>query len=205
MLKKAITEDKLLKLFAEATLPTKWGTFRTLAFSEKEDDPMPHLTLVSGDLEPGRPVLTRVHSECITGDLFGSQRCDCGEQLHESFDRISKNGGVLLYLRQEGRGIGIINKLKAYNLQDLGLNTIDANLHLGLEADARQYDMAIQMLEYLGIDKINLLTNNPEKINAFANSPITVVRREPLVIRPRKENIEYLKTKREDMGHLFDL
>lgn len=194
-----------LHLFAEAIIPTDWGKFNMMAFAVDAEDRMPHLALVSTSIDTSQPILTRIHSECITGDLFGSKRCDCGDQLLESFEMISREGGVLLYLRQEGRGIGIINKLKAYNLQDQGLDTIDANLHLGFEVDARHYDIAIEMLQNLGIEQIRLLTNNPEKIEAFEKSSIEVVERIPLIIPPQAENLGYMKTKRERLGHLFDL
>ena len=190
---------------AEAMIPTPWGNFRMLAFSSDEGDWMPHLALVHEKFKPGEATLLRIHSECITGDLFGSKRCDCGDQLHAALSMTAKEGGVILYLRQEGRGIGIINKLKAYQLQDLGLDTIDANVHLGLEVDARQYDMAIEMLHQLDIKKIKLITNNPEKIEALEHSSIEVLDRIPLVIAPQKENLDYLKTKQEKMGHFFDL
>lgn len=190
---------------AEAMIPTPWGNFNMVAFAEKESDWMPHLALVHESMDPSKPVLVRIHSECITGDLFGSKRCDCGEQLAEALFLAAEHGGMVLYLRQEGRGIGIINKLKAYNLQDKGLNTIDANLHLGLEIDARQYDIAIDMLKAIGIRQINLLTNNPEKIEAFENAEVEVLSRVPLIIKPQKENFEYLKTKQDEMGHLFKL
>lgn len=190
---------------AEALIPTPWGNFNMVAFAERPDDWMPHLALVHEKLDKTKPVLTRLHSECITGDLFGSKRCDCGEQLSRALEMTAKEGGIVLYLRQEGRGIGIINKLKAYNLQDQGLNTVDANLHLGLEVDARQYDIAIEMLRIMEIKKIRLLTNNPEKIEAFDHSAVEVVSRVPLIIEPQEENINYLKTKQRQMGHLFNL
>lgn len=186
-------------------IPTPWGEFNMVAFSESDEDWMPHLALIHKDAKPSGPVLVRLHSECITGDLFGSKRCDCGEQLAEALRLAAEQGGVVLYLRQEGRGIGIINKLKAYNLQDKGMNTVDANLHLGLEVDARQYNIAIEMLQELGIEKINLLTNNPEKISAFDDADIEVITRVPLIIKPQKENFDYLKTKQDEMGHLFKL
>lgn len=176
-----------------------------VAFAHYPDDWMPHLALVHELCDLDKPVLTRIHSECITGDLFGSQRCDCGEQLERALEMIAEEHGILLYLRQEGRGIGIINKLKAYNLQDMGFNTIDANLHLGLEVDARHYDIAIEMLRSLGVSRINLLTNNPDKIEAFDDSPVKLVNRIPLVIMPKAENEAYLRTKQRDMGHLFNL
>jgi 3,4-dihydroxy 2-butanone 4-phosphate synthase/GTP cyclohydrolase II len=194
-----------MKRQAEAMIPTPWGEFNMVAFSESEEDWMPHLALIHKDADPTKPVLVRVHSECITGDLFGSRRCDCGEQLAEALRLAAEHGGVVLYLRQEGRGIGIINKLKAYNLQDKGMNTVDANLHLGLDVDARQYNIAIEMLRALAIEKINLLTNNPEKISAFDDADIEVLSRVPLIIKPQKENFEYLKTKQDEMGHLFKL
>jgi len=166
---------------------------------------MPHIALVHEEVDKAKPVLVRLHSECITGDLFGSKRCDCGEQLTKALELAAANGGIVLYLRQEGRGIGIINKLKAYKLQDQGLNTVDANLHLGLEVDARQYDIAVQMLEELDVRQIHLLTNNPDKIDAFEASKVEVLSRVPLIIEPQKENFDYLKTKQDEMGHLFKL
>lgn len=192
-----------LKLQANATIPTLWGKFTMYAFSNSEKELMPHIAFVSESMDSASTVLVRVHSECITGDLFGSSRCDCGEQFQKSMDLIAEHHGMLIYLRQEGRGIGLINKLKAYNLQDLGMNTIDANLHLGLEADARQYGVAIEILQELNVTSIKLLTNNPEKVNAFKHSSIIVEERVPLIITPQKENVEYLKTKREEMGHFL--
>ncbi len=197
--------DSPIQAQAQAVIPTHWGNFTMIAFSIDEADWMPHLALVHEKVNAEDPVLVRIHSECITGDLFGSKRCDCGEQLAVAMALCARQGGVVLYLRQEGRGIGIINKLKAYNLQDLGLNTIDANVHLGLEVDGRDYAIAIDMLEALSIKEVRLLTNNPEKIDAFERSPIKLVERLPLIIDPKEENLEYLKTKQNDMGHLFDL
>ena len=196
---------QLLHKQAEALIPTPWGRFYMAAFAERADDWMPHIALIHEDCHREGPVLTRIHSECMTGDLFGSKRCDCGEQLHQSLNMIARERGILLYLRQEGRGIGIINKLKAYNLQDKGYNTVDANLHLGLEVDARHYGIAIEMLTQLGISQIRLLTNNPEKIEAFEDSPVELISRIPLIIEPQRENEDYLRTKQQDMGHLFDL
>jgi GTP cyclohydrolase II len=193
-----------VKIQATALIPTPWGDFEMIAFSENEDDWMPHLALVHTKVDLTKPVLTRVHSECITGDLFGSKRCDCGEQLSKALELTSKEGGVVLYLRQEGRGIGIINKLKAYNLQDKGHNTIDANLHLGLEVDARQYHIAVDMLEALSISKIRLLTNNPDKIDAFDSASIDVTERVPLEIEAHDVNYDYLKTKQQEMGHFLN-
>ena len=188
----------------KAFLPTKWGEFHIIAYAAEEDEPMPHLAMVSVRTDIGKPVNVRIHSECMTGDLFGSNKCDCGEQLDAALQHISQEGGVLIYLRQEGRGIGIINKLRAYNLQAEGMNTIDANVHLGLEIDGRSYEIAIAILEDLGIKAIRLLTNNPEKIEAIAASSIELIERIPLVIPPKKENQDYLDTKQNQMGHLFE-
>jgi 3,4-dihydroxy 2-butanone 4-phosphate synthase/GTP cyclohydrolase II len=178
-----------------------------IAYAESAEEWMPHIALVSEKYSGSSqgPVIVRLHSECMTGDLFGSKRCDCGEQLDFAMRTIAEQGGVLLYLRQEGRGIGIINKLKAYQLQDEGLDTVEANVHLGLEIDARQYGIALAMLRDLGIDQIKLLTNNPEKIVAFDQSGIEIVDRLSIIIPPRTENESYLRTKRDQMGHLYDL
>lgn len=189
---------------ANALIPTPWGNFNMIAFSNHSEDQMPHLALVHPDFDPEQAVVVRLHSECITGDLFSSKRCDCGEQLNRAMEIVAEKKGAVLYLRQEGRGIGIINKLKAYNLQDEGLNTVDANLHLGLEADGRQYDIAIQMLQILQIKSIHLLTNNPLKVQAFDQSPVKVLGRLPIIIQPKKENYDYLKTKQMEMGHLLN-
>ena len=192
-----------MKRQVEAMLPTRWGTFKIYAFAEEAVNEMPHLAMVHEAFDPAKPVLLRIHSECLTGDLFGSKRCDCGEQLDESLRMTAEKGGVVLYLRQEGRGIGLINKLKAYNLQDTGLNTADANTHLGLEVDARAYGIAVEMMQDLGIKAIHLITNNPLKIEAIEQSQIEVASRIPLVIPPKQENIEYFRTKEQVMGHLF--
>ena len=174
-----------------------------IAYSESEDELMPHIALVHEDFNPQKPVYLRIHSECMTGDLFGSKRCDCGEQLNDALTFVAERGGVVLYLRQEGRGIGLINKLKAYNLQDTGLNTADANVHLGLEVDARQYGIAVDIMKDLGIKTIYLITNNPLKIEAIEDSSIEVVGRIPLVTEPIKENEAYLQAKEDLMGHLL--
>lgn len=187
----------------QALLPTDWGNFNILAYATSPSDLTPHVALVSEKLDVEQPVLVRIHSECMTGDLFHSRRCDCGEQLDKALELAAKYGGVVIYLRQEGRGIGLINKLKAYNLQDKGYDTASANTHLGLEVDARQYDLAVEILHDLGIRKIRLLTNNPLKIEAFENSGIEIISREPLIFEPKKENAAYLRTKRELMGHLL--
>ena len=192
-----------MKKQVAASIPTRWGIFDMMAYADGLNDPMPHLALVHPEIDPSQPVYLRIHSECLTGDLFGSHRCDCGEQLDNAMHMIKAKKGVLLYLRQEGRGIGLINKLKAYNLQDEGLNTADANVHLGLEVDSRQYGIAVEIMKDLGINSIHLITNNPLKIEAIEKSNIEVASRVSIVIQPNQENKAYLKTKEELMGHLF--
>lgn len=176
-----------------------------LAYADKATERMPHIALVADGFDPAKPVPVRIHSECMTGDVFGSRRCDCGEQLEHSLQIVAEKGGVVIYLRQEGRGIGLINKLKAYNLQDLGFNTADANTHLGFDVDARQYDAAIFILQDLGISEIELITNNPAKVDALRRSPIQVVGRIPIIIPPQEDSREYLETKQQLMGHLLGL
>jgi len=192
-----------MKRQAEARIPTPWGEFSLIAFSDTPDDIMPHLALVHEQMDRSKPVLVRIHSECLTGDLFGSLRCDCGEQLIRSMELAAEQRGVVIYLRQEGRGIGLINKLKAYNLQDQGMNTLDANMHLGLAVDGRRYNDAIDIMMELGISAVHLLTNNPAKLEAVGRSPIKVVSRVPIIIQPNKQNWKYLKAKQELMGHFL--
>lgn len=182
-------------------MPTKWGNFRLMAYADTADDLMPHLAIVHEDFDPSKPVLLRIHSECLTGDVFGSRRCDCGQQLSKSLEMAKDAGGVVIYLRQEGRGIGLINKLKAYALQDKGLNTADANTHLGFEVDARSYEAAIAIIQDLQITEVHLLTNNPLKVVALESSPVRVISRVPLIIEPHKDNEFYLQTKKDIMGH----
>lgn len=181
---------------AEASLPTRHGPFRLIGFDGD------HLALVRGELEPG-PVLVRLHSECLTGDVFGSLRCDCGEQLDKALEMIAARGqGVLLYLRQEGRGIGLLNKIRAYHLQDGGQDTVEANHALGFADDERDYRVAAEMLQALGVKSIELITNNPRKIEGLQRYGIAVVRRE-MRIGPNHENVRYLETKRQKLGHLL--
>lgn len=187
---------------AESRLPTVYGEFQMIAYSSEFED-FPHLALVHKNTDLSKPVPVRVHSECMTGDVFGSVRCDCGEQLHGALEHFSKHGGILIYLRQEGRGIGLVNKLKAYNLQDEGMDTIKANYALGFHADERDYAPAIDILNSLKIKEISLLTNNPEKLDAFVNTDIKVKERLPIEMNPQAENEGYLRTKKEDMGHLL--
>lgn len=192
-----------LKRLVDCNLPTAFGNFQMIAFGESETDNSPHFALVHNEIDKSNPVMVRIHSECLTGDLLGSARCDCGEQFHQSLKMINIKKGVLIYLRQEGRGIGLVNKLKAYNLQDEGLNTIDANIHLGFEADERDYNLAILILNHLNITSIDLITNNPEKIEAIDQSEIELHSRIPLIISPQPDNQYYLAVKKEKMGHLF--
>lgn len=193
-----------IKRQSEANIPTGTGLFRMIAYAKDADELMPHVAMVSGEDVGSEDVMVRIHSECLTGDLFGSKRCDCGEQLAKSLHIISKKGGVLIYLRQEGRGIGLINKLKAYQLQDQGLNTIDANIHLGFEPDQRDYEVAGCILKDLGIQSVKLLTNNPTKVDGLNTYGIKVSERIPIVIPPNKDNEEYLKTKEDLMGHILN-
>jgi GTP cyclohydrolase II len=195
---------KAIEQQSESTIPTHWGTFRMIAFAEQADDYSPHLALLSTPFDADETVLVRVHSECLTGDIFGSKRCDCGEQLHHSLEKLSRTNGLLIYLRQEGRGIGLINKLKAYNLQDQGLNTQDANVHLGFEPDERSYEVAVKIMQALEITKIKLLTNNPEKLESIEKSDIKLEARVPLIMPFSPGNQKYLETKRDIMGHLLD-
>jgi GTP cyclohydrolase II len=189
---------------AEALIPTPWGRFNMIAYADGDQEMMPHLALVHEDFKKGQPIFLRIHSECMTGDLFGSRRCDCGDQLDAAMRMTAEKGGVVIYLRQEGRGIGLINKLKAYNLQDEGLNTLDANTHLGLEVDSRAYGLAIEIMQDLGIESIHLLTNNPEKVLAIKGSPIKILSRVPLVVPPHADNEAYLNAKKQFMGHLLE-
>jgi 3,4-dihydroxy 2-butanone 4-phosphate synthase/GTP cyclohydrolase II len=185
----------------DTRLPTEFGEFLLRAYTENGSK-HPHLALIHGDVGADASPLVRIHSECMTGDVFSSQRCDCGIQLEVALQMIALEGaGVLLYLRQEGRGIGLLNKLRAYNLQDGGLDTVDANLHLGFGADEREYGDAIEILEDLGVRTVRLLTNNPAKIAAFDDSAIRVAERMPLVVPVTDHNRGYLAVKRARMGH----
>jgi 3,4-dihydroxy 2-butanone 4-phosphate synthase / GTP cyclohydrolase II len=193
----------MLTRAAATRLPTEFGEFRLLAYTENGSG-CPHLALVKGQVDRLPSPLVRIHSECLTGEVFASQRCDCGAQLAVAMQAIEDEGaGVLVYLRQEGRGIGLLNKLHAYSMQDRGLDTVDANLHLGFGADLRDYAAAIAILEDLGVAAVRLLTNNPFKIAALEGSRIRLAGRVPLVAPPTDHNRGYLETKRLRMGHLL--
>jgi 3,4-dihydroxy 2-butanone 4-phosphate synthase/GTP cyclohydrolase II len=200
-----MVKDTLVRRAAAAPLPTGWGGFTAVAY-ENDVDGCQHVALVKGKWRPGEAVLVRVHSKCLTGDVFGSARCDCGPQLHAAMAQIEKAGkGVLLYLDQEGRGIGLANKLKAYNLQDQGFDTAEANVKLGFKPDLRDYGLGAQILRDLGVRKMRLLTNNPKKIVGLEGYGLEVVQRVPIETPPTARNRAYLITKRDKMGHLLTL
>ena len=198
------TNDLVVVEFARAKLPTRYGSFDIVAFKNNRDD-KDHVALIHGDIVGARDVPTRVHSECLTGDVFGSLKCDCGEQLERALQDIQHCGaGILIYMRQEGRGIGLANKVKAYGLQDQGFDTVEANLHLGFDDDMRHYDVAAEMLKLLSVGSIELITNNPRKIQGLVDNGIEVVSRTPIQILPNPHNVGYLRTKKRKSGHLLD-
>jgi 3,4-dihydroxy 2-butanone 4-phosphate synthase/GTP cyclohydrolase II len=196
-------KEKLVQREVEVRLPTDYGVFQAIAYTNKVDD-KEHVALVKGKIDPNKPTLVRVHSECLTGDVFHSHRCDCGPQLAAALKQINENGsGVLLYMRQEGRGIGLINKLKAYKLQEQGLDTVDANLKLGFKPDLRDYGIGAQILKDLGVRKMRLMTNNPRKIKGLEGYGLEVVDRIPIQMEENEDNSNYLHTKKEKLGHML--
>ena len=195
--------EKLVRQVIEVEMPTKFGDFKLTAYEERLTGDI-HLALHKGTWTPEEPVLVRVHSQCVTGDIFGSKRCDCGDQLAYALQHIEREGaGLLLYMKQEGRGIGLINKLKAYKLQQEGMDTVEANLALGFKMDHRDYGIGCQILRDLGISKLRLMTNNPTKRVGLAGYGLEIVDRVPVEIPPNDVNEHYLKTKRDRMGHLI--
>lgn len=195
--------ERFIHRAAETTIPNEFGLWKLIAYTNEMDDKC-HCALVYGDIENRDDVLVRVHSECMTGDVFGSLRCDCGPQLHTAMKQIADEGaGVIVYMRQEGRGIGLVNKLKAYNLQDQGMDTVEANVHLGFKPDPREYGIGAQMLHDVGVRSMRLLTNNPVKRAGLEGYGLQVTGRVALEIPPNENNLRYLETKRDKMGHLF--
>lgn len=191
-----------LKFIAACRLPTEWGVFTLHGFEEANGQE--HVALTMGDITDGAPVLARIHSECLTGDALFSQKCDCGPQLQAAMQVVQQAGrGVIVYLRQEGRGIGLINKIRAYQLQDQGLDTVEANVALGLPVDARDFRLAKHIFEHLGVKEVRLLTNNPEKVQVLADAGIRVAERVPLQVGENIENERYLHTKAQKLGHWF--
>ena len=199
-----VRTERFVKRISDVKLPTEYGEFRAIAYTNGMDSNI-HIALVRGEIKPEDPVLVRVHSECLTGDVFGSRRCDCGDQLHKAMKMIDKEEkGVILYMRQEGRGIGLANKLKAYELQDKGLDTVEANLKLGFKPDLRDYGIGAQILVDLGVRKMRLMTNNPKKIVGLEGYGLKVVERVPIESRPHEKNIIYLRTKKKKLGHMLN-
>ncbi|MDE6437249.1 MAG: bifunctional 3,4-dihydroxy-2-butanone-4-phosphate synthase/GTP cyclohydrolase II, partial [Muribaculaceae bacterium] len=196
-----LEKEKLVEMGVEVDMPTDHGHFRLIPFRQKSNG-LEHIALIKGDVADGEPVLVRVHSSCATGDIFGSKRCDCGEQLHKAMDMIEAEGrGAVIYLNQEGRGIGLMDKIRAYKLQEEGLDTVEANLHLGHDADERDYGVGAQILNLLGISKMRLMTNNPVKRVGLEGYGLEVVENVPIEVSPNPYNLRYMHTKKERMGH----
>jgi 3,4-dihydroxy 2-butanone 4-phosphate synthase/GTP cyclohydrolase II len=204
LIKYRMQNECFIKRLSTTKLPTEYGgEFTAITFENMVDNSI-HIALIKGDIDPKNKVLVRVHSECLTGDVFGSRRCDCGEQIHRAMKMIKKQGkGVILYMRQEGRGIGLANKLKAYELQDRGLDTVEANVKLGFKPDLRDYGIGAQILVNLGVRKMRLITNNPKKIIGLEGYGLRIVERVPIETKPHEKNIRYLKTKKKRLGHML--
>ncbi len=196
-----IKRDSLIEEIVRVNMPTKFGDFKLVAFKEKNSN-SEHLALIKGEWDKNEPVLTRVHSSCFTGDILGSLRCDCGEQLQKAMEMVEKEGkGVIIYMNQEGRGIGLLNKLKAYRLQEDGMDTVEANLHLGFQMDQRDYGIGAQILRYLGVTKLRLMSNNPKKRVGLIGYGLEIIENIPIIIQSNPHNHKYLETKRDKLGH----
>lgn len=196
--------ETMVQLAADSELPTEYGDFHIYVF-KNDVDHKEHLAIVKGDIHDGEDVPVRVHSECLTGDVFGSKRCDCGDQLHNAMRMLEKDGrGMIIYMRQEGRGIGLTNKIKAYALQEKGYDTVEANVELGFAPDLREYSLAAQIIRFFGIKSINLLTNNPTKRSNLEHWGVVITKRVPIIVPPNNVNVGYMRTKQKKMGHLFD-
>jgi GTP cyclohydrolase II len=197
-----LSTTPLVRVYARAKLPSRHGLLEIVSFTDAEGRRLDDVAVVCGEISGAVEVPTRVHSECLTGDVFGSLRCDCRDQLELALDRVAADHfGLILYMRQEGRGIGIAEKVRAYELQDLGLDTLEANIHLGFDGDMRRYDIAAAMIHALAVESIVLHTNNPAKVEGLRSNGVEVVRRAPIVSEPRDENLRYLRTKKAKMGH----
>jgi 3,4-dihydroxy 2-butanone 4-phosphate synthase/GTP cyclohydrolase II len=205
LIKYRLSHESLIEKEVQVNMPTQWGNFELVAYKQKTTG-QDHLALIKGSWEPNEPVLVRVHSSCLTGDIFGSCRCDCGHQLHAAMSLVEKEGkGIVLYMNQEGRGIGLLNKLKAYKLQEEGLDTVEANLQLGFQMDERDYGVGAQILRDLGVSKIRLLSNNPKKRAGLIGYGLEIVENVPIEIESNEHNKFYLKTKKEKLGHTLKL
>jgi 3,4-dihydroxy 2-butanone 4-phosphate synthase/GTP cyclohydrolase II len=198
--------ESLIRRAATATIPSRYGgDFRLIVYENDVDD-MKHVALVKGEIDPADEVLVRVHSECLTGDVFGSVRCDCGDQLHKAMRMVQEAGkGIIVYMHQEGRGIGLVNKIKAYELQEHGMDTVEANIALGFKPDLRDYGIGAQILVDLGVRKIRLMTNNPRKIVGLEGYGMTITEQVPIEIKPNENNIQYLTTKKKKLGHTLKI
>ena len=200
-----LQKESIVEKGEEVDMPTNYGHFRLIPFRQKSNG-LEHMALIKGEWREDEPILVRVHSSCMTGDILGSKRCDCGEQLHKSMQMIEQEGrGVIVYMQQEGRGIGLMNKIAAYKLQEQGLDTVDANVHLGFKPDERDYGCGAQILRMLGVQKMRLMTNNPVKRVGLEGYGLEIVENVPIETTPNEYNLRYLQTKKERMGHLLHL